>query len=229
MPTLDEVDDLALYYWPTPNGYKVAIMLEELGLAYQVLPINITKGDQHADGYVQQVPTRKIPALRHQRRGAEQIVFESGAILLYLAEWQGRFLPEDVGLKWQCLQWLFWQVGGLGPMAGQAHHFRLYADLKDDYAIDRYERACQKLYAVLEGQLQQKPFLAGAYSIADIAVLPWVYRHVRHGIDLVDYPAVLSWYTGLMQRPAVRKGFSVGQDLIAKGNFSGALAKRSLF
>lgn len=123
MPTLDEADDLTLYYWPTPNGYKVTIMLEELDLSYQLLPINITQGDQHAEGYVQRVPTRKIPALVHQRDGVELVVFESGAILMYLAEWQRTLLPEDAALRWQSLQWLFWQVGGLGPMAGRAHHF----------------------------------------------------------------------------------------------------------
>ena len=181
------------------------------------------------------MPTRKIPALRHQNTEVEQVVFESGAILLYLAEWQGRFLPQDADLRWQCLQWLFWQVGGLGPMAGQAHHFRVYADVKDDYTIERYERECQKLYAVLEGQLQAKSFLAVPYSIAgiagiaDIAVLPWVFRHVRHGIDLADYPSVLNWYTELMARPAVATGFSVGEDLMLEGGFNSAAAKKSLF
>jgi GSH-dependent disulfide-bond oxidoreductase len=148
---------------------------------------------------------------------------------LYLAERQGKFLPQDAVLKWQCLQWLSWQVGALGPMAGQAHHLRVYANVKDVYAIDRYERECHKLYAVLEGHLQANPCLAGPHSIADIAVLPWVYRHARHGIDLAEYPSVLNWHTELMARPAVKTDLSVGQALISGGEFGSALAKRSLF
>jgi len=227
----DNTDELRLYFWPTPNGYKVSVLLELFGLDYQIMPVNITTGEQHAPDFVSLFPTRKIPGLVH-RRGSDQpdrVLVESGAILWYLADWRGQLLPSDPDLRWQVMQWLFWQVGGLGPIAGQAHHFRLYAPVKDDYAIDRYTKETHKFYAVLESQLSLRPFIAGDLSIADIAILPWIFRHQRQGVDLERYPAVKAWYAGLMARPEVIRGFEVGQSLINQGDFSADEARSHLF
>ena len=226
-----EPSELKLYFWPTPNGYKVSVLLEILGLDYQLVPINITEGQQHEPDFVAKFPSRKIPGLIHHRGEGvvDRVLMESGAILLYLAEWQKRLLPSDPNQYWQVLQWLFWQVGGLGPMAGQAHHFRLYAPESIAYAIDRYTRETHKYYAVLESQLSTSPFLTDELSIADVAVLPWVYRHARHGVDLDQFPAVAVWYERLMGRDDVKSGFAAGESLIATGDLTDAGAKQHLF
>lgn len=231
MNTSAEEEEFELYFWPTPNGYKVSVLLEELGAPYRLMPVNITTGEQHSPDFVAKFANRKIPGLIHHyaQESPPRALFESGAILLYLAEWFGRFLPDAVEERWRCLQWLFWQVGGLGPMAGQSHHFNLYAQEKIEYAIDRYHNECLKHYQVLELQLQKSAFLAGDYSIADIAILGWVFRHERHQVHLEDFPAVASWYHGLMDRAAVKRGFEIGADLISLGNFNSSLAREQLF
>ncbi|MBT3427134.1 MAG: hypothetical protein HOL98_17675 [Gammaproteobacteria bacterium] len=220
------------YFWPTPNGYKVSIALKELDQAYNLVPVNITKGEQHNADFVSISPAHKIPALvdhRPRHNQAKTALFESGAILMYLAEKHQRLIPRQAQARMICLQWLFWQVGGLGPMAGQAHHFRLYAQDRHEYAIQRYQAECARLYAVLNVQLEQCQYLAGEYSIADIACLAWVYRHERHGIVLQDYPYVQRWYQALLTRPAVEAGFAEGAALIASGDYNSHLAKRELF
>ena len=227
----NELSELKLYFWPTPNGYKISVLLEMLGLEYQLVPINITEGQQHEPDFVARFPSRKIPGLIHHRGGGtvDKVFMESGAILLYLAEWQKQLLPAEPNQYWQVLQWLFWQVGGLGPIAGQAHHFRLYAPESIEYAIHRYTQETHKYYAVLESQLSTSPFLANELSIADVAVLPWVYRCARQGVDLDLFPSVAAWYEFLMSRDDVKRGFAVGESLIATGDLTGAGAKQHLF
>lgn len=220
------------YFWPTPNGYKVSIALKELDQAYNLVPINITKGEQHQADFVSISASHKIPALVDHHpldNQGKTALFESGAILMYLAEKHQCLIPRQAQARMVCLQWLFWQVGGFGPMAGQAHHFRLYAQDRHEYAIQRYQAECARLYAVLNVQLQQSQYLAGEYSIADIACLAWVYRHERHGIALQDYPHVQRWYQALLTRPAVEAGFAEGASLIASGDYKSNLAKRELF
>lgn len=220
------------YFWPTPNGYKVSIALEELELPYNLCPVNISVGEQHHADFVAISPNHKIPALVDHcpTQGAEKsMIFESGAILLYLAEKYQRLMPQEAEARMTCMQWLFWQVGGLGPIAGQAHHFRLYAQDRHEYAIQRYQAECARLYDVLNLQLARSRFLAGEYSIADIACLAWVFRHERHGIDLHDYPSVERWYQALLARPGVKAGFAVGESLIGSGDFNTKIAKKALF
>ena len=220
-----------LYFWPTPNGYKISIMLEELGVDYQVVPINITEGEQHEERFDMVSPNHKIPALTHYVGGERAPVhlFESGAILLYLGDWSKRFIPTEARAYRDCLMWLMWQMGGLGPMAGQAHHFLQYAREDLPYAKERYRAECRRLYAVLEKRLTGRDFVAGEYSIADIAIVAWVYRHQRHEIDLAHYPEVRSWYERLLARSAVQSGFEVGRALVEKGNFTSDRAQSVLF
>ena len=220
-----------LYFWPTPNGYKISIMLEELGVDYQVVPINITEGEQHEERFDMVSPNHKIPALTHYVGGERAPVhlFESGAILLYLGDWSKRFIPTEACAYRDCLMWLMWQMGGLGPMAGQAHHFLQYAREDLPYAKERYRAECRRLYAVLEQRLTGRDFVAGEYSIADIAIVAWVYRHERHEIDLAHYPEVRSWYERLLARSAVQSGFEVGRALVEKGNFTSDRAQSVLF
>lgn len=222
-----------LYYWPTPNGFKVTIMLEELEVAYRVQPVDITAGAQHEPSFRDISPNGKIPAIVDHSPApgfnTPASVFESGAILLYLAEKHQRLLPSDAEQRMACLQWLFWQMGGLGPMAGQAHHFRLYAPEQIEYAVARYSNECRRLYAVLEHHLASRAFIVDEYSIADIAVLPWIFRHERQGIDLSDFPRVLKWYERMMARPAVARGLSVAGELRNDSDFLGAEAQKHLF
>lgn len=220
-----------LYFWPTPNGYKISIMLEELGVDYQVVPINITEGEQHEERFDMVSPNHKIPALTHYVGGERAPVhlFESGAILLYLGDWSKRFIPTEACAYRDCLMWLMWQMGGLGPMAGQAHHFLQYAREDLPYAKERYRTECRRLYAVLEKRLTGRDFVAGEYSIADIAIVAWVYRHQRHEIDLAHYPEVRGWYERLLARSAVQRGFEVGRALVEKGNFTSDRAQSVLF
>lgn len=204
-----------LYTWGTPNGRKVSVMLEETGLKYQAFPINITKDEQFAPDFLKVNPNNKIPAVvDHEPPAAygkePYAVFESGAILIYLAEKSGKFLPADARARMQALQWLMWQMGGFGPMLGQTHHFVKFAKEKVPYAIERFSTETARLYKVLDGHLAKNEYLAGKeYSIADIATLPWAARHEWHQIDLGQYPNVKRWYDPLMARPAVQRGFEV--------------------
>ncbi len=200
-----------LYSWATPNGRKVSIMLEETGLPYTVHPIDISKGDQFTESFVAINPNSKIPAIVDQDGpGGPFALFESGAILIYLAEKTGKFLPADARGRAVTLQWLMFQMGGVGPMFGQTHHFRRFAPEPVPYAIDRYTKETRRLYGVLDQHLSQNEFLAGDYSIADMATFPWCQRHEWQGVDLAgEFPHVKRWYDTIDARPAVRKGMAV--------------------
>ena len=209
-----------LHCWPTPNGWKISIMLEECGLPYRLVPVNIGKGEQFTPEFLAISPNNRIPALvDHTPSGCDSplAVFESGAILIYLAEKTGLFLPAAVRGRSQALQWLMWQVGGLGPIAGQNGHFLLYAPEKIPYAIDRYGKEVDRLYGVLDAQLgHTDAFVAGPdYSIADMAIFPWVRTHKAQHIDLSAFPHVERWYDSLFQRSAVKRGLAVGKTLRA--------------
>jgi len=205
-----------LYYWPTPNGWKISIMLEECGLPYKLLPVNIGTGDQFKPEFLKISPNNRMPAIVDHDPpggGAPVSVFESGAILQYLAEKTGKLLPTDTAGKYRVLQWVYWQVGGLGPMAGQAHHFLRYAPEKIEYPMHRFRTEVTRLYKVMEKQLARNEYLAGDYSIADIAAWPWVVRHDWQGQDLNDTPHVKRWFEAVGARPAVIRGADVGKDL----------------
>ena len=203
-----------LYYWPTPNGWKVAIMLEECGLRYKLIPVNIAEGEQFAPEFLKISPNNRMPAIvDHDVEGEPLALFESGAILLYLADKTGRFLATGTRPRYEALQWLFWQMGGLGPMAGQAHHFRQYAPETLDYAVARYTNEVNRLYGVMDKRLADREFLAGAYSIADMAAWPWVVPYERQGQDLDDFPHLKRWFESLKERPAVQKGRYLGEEL----------------
>ena len=209
-----------MYYWPTPNGWKISIMLEECGLPYNFMPVNIGKGEQFAANFLAISPNNRMPAIVDHTPtggGAPVAVFESGAILQYLAEKTERFLPADLRGRYQVLQWLMWQMGGLGPMAGQNGHFLLYAPEKIAYAIDRYGKEVDRLYGVLNTQLGvTKVCVAGSdYSIADMAIFPWVRTHKAQQVDLEKFPNVERWYNAMFERPAVKRGLEVGKDLHA--------------
>jgi GSH-dependent disulfide-bond oxidoreductase len=206
-----------LYYWTTPNGHKVTMFLEETGLDYRIHPINIGKGEQFAPEFLRVSPNNRIPAIvdnAPQGGGAPIPVFESGAILLYLAEKTGRFILTDMRGRVEVLQWLFWQMGGLGPMAGQAHHFRIYAPEKLDYAVDRYTKECNRLYGVLNKRLADRAFVAGDdYTIADMASYPWIERHERQGQSLDDFPNLKRWFEAIQARPATVRAYEVVQKI----------------
>ena len=203
-----------LYYWPTPNGWKVTIMLEELALPYRVVPVNIGRGEQFAPEFLEISPNNRMPAIvDHDAAGDRLAVFESGAILLYLAEKTGRFLPAAGQRRYDVLQWVMWQMGGLGPMAGQAHHFRHYALDKLDYAIERYTNEVNRLYGVMNARLADREFLAGEYSIADMAAWPWVVPYKRQGQSLEEFSNLARWFETVKARPAVARGFAVGREL----------------
>ena len=209
-----------LYCWPTPNGWKISIMLEECGLPYKFMPVNIGKGEQFAPAFLAISPNNRMPAIVDHAPtggGAPVAVFESGAILQYLAEKTGRFLPADLRGRYQVLQWLMWQMGGLGPMAGQNGHFLLYAPEKIAYAIDRYGKEVDRLYGVLNTQLGvTKAYVAGSdYSIAEMAIFPWVRTHKAQQVDLEKFPNVERWYNAMFERLAVKRGLDVGKDLRA--------------
>jgi len=202
-----------LYFWPTGNGKKITIMLEECGLEYNVIPVNIGKGDQYMPEFVRISPNSKMPAIvDHDVEGEPIALFESGAILQYLAEKTGRFMPADVRSKYEVLQWLYWQIGGLGPMAGQAHHFLKYSPKKIEYAMERFRTEVARLYKVLDDRLRDREYLAAEYSIADMAAWPWVFRHDWQDQDLKDYPDVKRWFETMAGRPAVEKGAAVGSE-----------------
>ncbi len=204
-----------VYSWPTPNGHKVHIMLEECGLPYRVHPVNIGSGDQFAPGFLKISPNNKIPAIVDPQGpdGQPISLFESGAILLYLASKTGRFLPASDRARFEVLQWLMFQMGGVGPMLGQAHHFRLYAPEKIPYAIDRYTNEAKRLYGVIEKQLATHRFIAGdEYTIADLAIFPWLRSWQNQGVVLEDYPHLKAWFDGIAARPAVQRGVQVLAD-----------------
>jgi GSH-dependent disulfide-bond oxidoreductase len=195
-----------LYYWTTPNGHKITMFLEEAGLPYRVISVDIGKGEQFKPDFLRVSPNNRIPAIVDSKpaKGGQPIaLFESGAILLYLAEKTGKFIPADLAGRAEVLQWLFWQMGGLGPMAGQNHHFRNYSNEKIAYAIDRYTKETNRLYGVLNKRLADRAFVAGDdYSIADMASYPWTVSHERQGQDLNDFPHLKRWFETIRARPA---------------------------
>ena len=211
-----------LHYWPTPNGWKISIMLEECGLPYRMIPVNIGKGEQFTAEFLAISPNNRMPAIMDHAPAAGDAplaMFESGAILIYLAEKTGFFLPTSGQARSQTLQWLMWQMGGLGPMAGQTGHFLLYAPEQVPYAIDRYAKEVDRLYGVLDGQLAHTgAFVAGEdYSIADMAIFPWIRTHKAQHIDLSQFPHIERWYHAMFERPAVKRGLDLGKALRTEG------------
>ena len=205
-----------LYYWTTPNGHKITIFLEEAGLPYKIIPVNISKGDQFKPDFLAISPNNRIPAIvdHEPKDGGKPIpVFESGAILLYLAEKTGKFMHADLRRKVEVTQWLFWQMGGLGPMAGQNHHFSQYAPTKIPYAIDRYVKETNRLYGVLNKRLADREFIAGEYSIADMATYPWIVPHERQGQKLEDFPHLKRWFESIKARPAVVRAYAKAKEI----------------
>jgi GST-like protein len=205
-----------LYYWPTPNGHKITLFLEETGVDYTIRPVDIGKGEQFAADFLAISPNNRMPAIVDHAPadgGAPVSVFESGAILLYLAEKTGRFLPSDLRGRVQVLEWLFWQMGGLGPMLGQNHHFNQYAPEKIPYAMDRYTNETRRLYGVLDKRLDGRDFIAGEYSIADMAAYPWIVPHARQKMDLADFPNVRRWFDAIGARPATVKAYALGPQV----------------
>ncbi len=207
---------IEVYSWPTPNGHKVHVMLEECGLPYRAIPVNIGTGEQFSPDFLAISPNNKVPAITDPDGpdGQPISLFESGAILLYLAGKTGRFLPSGTRQRYEVLQWLMFQMGGLGPMLGQAHHFRIYAPEKLPYAVERYTNEAKRLYGVLDRRLAKSRYIGGAeYSIADIAVFPWLRSWKNQGIDWVDYPQLKGWFDEVAARPAVQRGVEVLADL----------------
>lgn len=209
-----------LYTWPTPNGQKIPIMLEECALDYVIHPVNMLKGEQHADAYVKLNPNHKIPTIvdREGPNGAPYPVFESGAILMYLAEKTGRFMPRDMGGKYTVIQWLMFQMASVGPMFGQCGHFLGYAPKKIPYAIERYQNETLRLYGVMDKRLGEVPYLAGEYSIADMAVWPWIRVRWLHKIEIEQFPNVHRWYDEIAERPAVKRGVALLSEREVIGN-----------
>jgi GST-like protein len=222
-----------LYYWTTPNGHKVTLFLEETGLPYAIHPINIGKGDQFQAEFLKISPNNRIPAIVDQAPaggGAPIPVFESGAILMYLAEKTGRFIPSDVRGRVEVLEWLFWQMGGLGPMAGQNHHFSGYAPEPIPYAIERYVKETNRLYGVLDHRLADRPFVAGdEYSIADMACYPWIVPHERQGQKLEDFPHLRRWFEAVAARPATVRAYQKAKEINTTPSVSDEASRRILF
>jgi len=205
-----------LYYWTTPNGHKITMFLEEAGLPYRIVPINIGKGEQFAPDFLRIAPNNRIPAIVDHEPGdggAPLGLFESGAILLYLADKIGRFIAPDLRGRNEALQWLFWQMGGLGPMAGQNHHFTQYAPDKIPYAIDRYVKETARLYAVLDKHLAGREFIAGSYSIADMACYPWIVPHERQSQNLEDFPQLKRWFGAIRERAATQRAYALAKEI----------------
>ena len=200
-----------LYFWPTPNCYKISILLEELGLPYTVMPIHIGKGEQYTPEFEAINPNGKVPALTdHDGPDGKSItIFESGAIMIYLAEKAGKFIPQPTAPRMAVLEWLMFQMGSVGPMLGQAHHFRKYAKTKIPYAVDRYTQEATRIYTVLDKRLSNTPFLAGEYSIADMAVYPWLRPYRWQGQELSEFSNLQRWYSAVRERPAVQRGLAV--------------------
>lgn len=205
-----------LYYWTTPNGHKVTIFLEEAGLSYRIVPVNISKGEQFRPEFLAISPNNRMPAIVDQKPkdGGKPIsVFESGAILLYLVEKTGKYIPEGLRSRVEVIEWLFWQMGGLGPMAGQNHHFAHYAPEKIPYAIERYVKETNRLYGVLNKRLANREFVAGRYSIADMAIYPWIVPHERQGQKLDEFPDLKRWFIAIGERPAVHRAYARAKEI----------------
>lgn len=203
-----------LYYWMTPNGHKITLFLEETGLDYTIYTINISKDEQFAPEFLKIAPNNRIPAIVDQAPmdGGEPIaIFESGAILQYLAEKTGKFLSSDLRTRTATMQWLFWQMGGLGPMAGQNHHFNIYAPVKLPYAQERYIKETARLYGVMDKQLATQDYLTGEYSIADMACYPWIHSHERQSQNLDDFPNLKRWFEAISDRPATQRAYALAE------------------
>jgi GST-like protein len=208
-----------LYYWTTPNGHKITIFLEEAGVPYTIKPVNISTGEQFKPEFLRISPNNRIPAIvdNDPADGKGPLsVFESGAILQYLAEKTGEFLPKNARARSDVMQWLFWQMGGLGPMAGQNGHFKNYAPEKIPYAIDRYVKETERLYGVLDERLEAREFIAGNYSIADMACYPWIVPHERHGQNLDEFRNLQRWFRTIGQRPAVQRAYEIAKRINTK-------------
>lgn len=220
-----------LYYWPTPNGWKISIMLEECGLPYRMVPVNIGEGAQFDPDFLEISPNNRMPAIVDQDGpgGSTYHLMESGAILMYLAEKSGQFLPYEPAARYRVVEWLMWQMGGVGPMFGQNGHFKLYATEDIPYAKNRYLQEANRLYGVLDKRLSNEEYVAGDYSIADMSLMPWFMLHRMQGIVMDDYPNVRRWYDLVKQRPAVRRGVDLGRDLRKKPEDMGDEQKRNLF
>ncbi|MBF24697.1 MAG: thiol:disulfide oxidoreductase [Pusillimonas sp.] len=222
-----------LYYWTTPNGHKITLFLEETGLEYKLIPINIGKGDQFKPEFLSIAPNNRIPAIVDQAPadGGNPIsIFESGAILQYLAEKTGRFLPADLRGRTETVQWLHWQMGGLGPMAGQNHHFNQYAPEKIAYAIDRYVRETARLYAVLNKRLADREFIAGnEYTIADMASYPWIVSHPKQQQNLDDFPNLKRWFNNIAERPATKRAYARAAEVNSQPTVHDEEARKLLF
>jgi GST-like protein len=217
-----------VYYWPTPNGWKITIALEEMGLPYNIVPLNIGRGEQFKPEFLAISPNNRMPAIVDHapaEPGPPLAIFESGAILLYLAEKTGLLMPKALRGRCEVTQWLMWQMGGLGPMLGQAHHFRQYAPEKLPYAIDRYTNEAHRLYGVLDKRLADREYIAGAFSIADCAAWPWIVPHKIQGQELAEFPNVQRWHETMKTRPAVVRGMDVGKDLRRTGPMDEASRK----
>ena len=205
-----------LYYWTTPNGHKITIFLEEAGLEYKIFPVNISRGDQFKPEFLEISPNNRMPAIVDHAPaggGAPIPVFESGAILLYLAEKTGKFIASDLRGRVAVLEWLMWQMGGLGPMLGQNHHFNLYAPEKIPYAINRYVNETSRLYQVLDNRLKDREYVAGPYSIADMACYPWIVPWKRQQQDLEKFPNLKRWFEAIRARPAVVKAYEISKSV----------------
>jgi len=204
------------YFWPTPNGHKITMFLEETGLDYRIHPVNLGKGEQFKPEFLAISPNNRMPAIVDHAPvgGGEPLsVFESGAILLYLADKTRSFIPPDIRGRMSVLEWLFWQVGGLGPMAGQNHHFVQYAPEKIPYAMERYVNETNRLYGVMNKRLAYESFLAGDYSIADMAAYPWVVPHEKQGQNLSDFPHLKRWFEAIAARPATQKAYAIAEQI----------------
>jgi GST-like protein len=207
---------IELSYWTTPNGHKITIFLEESETPYRIMPINISKGEQFGAAFLQIAPNNRVPAILDTEPadgGAPISIFESGAILEYLAEKTGRFLPADLRGKYEALQWLYWQMAGLGPMAGQNHHFVQYAPERIPYAMERYIKETGRLYGVLNKRLADREFIAGDYSIADMACYPWIVPHERQKQDLNEFPHLKRWFETIAARPAVQRAYALAKEI----------------
>ena len=225
---------IELYYWPTPNGHKITLLLEETGLPYTIKPVNIGRGEQFAPDFLRIAPNNRMPAIVDTEPadgGAPLSVFESGAILEYLADKTGRFLPSAPRERFEVLQWLYWQMGGLGPMLGQNHHFNRYAPEKIPYAITRYVNETRRLYGVLDKRLTGRAFIAGDdYSIADMAAYPWIVPHERQEMDLADFPQLKAWFERIGARAATRRAYAIADTIEGKVDLaSDEEARRHMF
>jgi len=221
-----------LYYWTTPNGHKITLFLEEAGLPYTLHAVNIGKGDQFQPDFLRIAPNNRIPAIVDHAPadgGAPIPVFESGAILLYLAEKTGKFIPSDIRARTETLEWLFWQMAGLGPMAGQNHHFATYAIEKIPYAIDRYVRETGRLYGVLNKHLADREYIANEYTIADMACYPWIVPHERQGQDLNEFPHLKRWFEAIAARPATLRAYDKAKTINTSPTINSEEARKVLF